>query len=319
MTPIRPPLAGTAFRGVRVQSVVMKFIARIAATLSAVIMLVGLSYGREISKGVAGIILEDGKPVASGFVAGSKRLVITCAHVVQEGRQYTYAGVGMKRAVALILEQTLDTHDLAWFSTSSDLVKTPLVLGDFHKVRPRDVIFYRGWRQGGSQYVLDQTRVRATGQLAHRGATVHYLEFLGVAKPGFSGGPVFNKDLEVVALVTLAFAHKPHGVTRVEPMTQAFSIEVLRAILAQRVDFEKLKPQEETVVIVLPPETVTSPALKPMFGKATEGGCRSALEGACQDRPGGATLAHHVFVTANRDCYGACDDGHPVRAVFFDQ
>ncbi|MBU8932884.1 MAG: serine protease [candidate division Zixibacteria bacterium] len=154
-------------------------------------------------KSVLGEILKlDGTNLGTGFaVAGGK--VITAGHVAV-GDTLLFDPFGKdNEPVRIALGYKVRGLDLAILSPIDQTLQYCLKLGDFDRIGPGDSILYFG-------FIRDTLKVRystvySQGQMLNDGAVGQFIEFQSDAEPGFSGGPVFNRRAEVVAIIVHAY------------------------------------------------------------------------------------------------------------------
>jgi S1-C subfamily serine protease len=157
------------------------------------------------------MIRSNSLPIASGFVFGPQKEVVTCWHVF-EGARDLYddtnllfiSGQGVN---GLTLKYALPSYDLAVFSANPPISGTPFRAGDFAKLNEGDTIIYMGYDRRQSSTFVTSTEIAYAwaGKKAAKtknGVKVDNLLFVGDIGPGWSGGPVFNTNLEVVAVIT---------------------------------------------------------------------------------------------------------------------
>ena len=160
-----------------------------------------------IRDGSVGFIVDadTNQAIGTGFVAMSARQVVTCDHVAKARKNLIYAGVGqtVDRSHRLTLKTSMPDVDIAVFSTDEDVCDTPLVLGDIRGMSAGDRIIYLGFKVEAKSIEANTSTVIAV--VTSRDSGVEYMDFVGVGKPGFSGGPVFNGKGNVVALMREAF------------------------------------------------------------------------------------------------------------------
>jgi S1-C subfamily serine protease len=152
--------------------------------------------------------------LGTAFVAGSGRLVITCAHVLQErNAHYTYVPAhqpniqhAAKQEFSLKPIAILPISDLAIFTSDEEITGKPLQFGDFGSLTPGANVLYVGFsvaERGNLRF--DRTSVVAVGTEQTEGGEADFVEFEGVAMPGYSGGPVFDSHGRVVAILREAW------------------------------------------------------------------------------------------------------------------
>jgi len=181
-----------------------------------------------------GAILEPSsrKIIGSGFIAGKQKQVVTCAHVVATGGMYLFEPYqGSIREIGF--KYVLPRYDLAVFSTTDSVNSHPFDFGDIHRIRPGDRVIYVGWNEAEQAFKADQAVVTATGSALNEGATVQFLEFEGFGIPGYSGGPVFDSNSKVVAIMREAWLKKGIKGGKEMLINRAFSIEAVRTIEEQ--------------------------------------------------------------------------------------
>ena len=181
------------------------------------------------------VFVSGSVTIGSAFAFGSKKEVVTCDHVVAaamtlpEGTNLFFRSA---TAVAkLRLKYRLPKYDLAVLTPDPPIAGEPLVIGDFKKIRPGDQIVYVGYDQqastNGVMSLIHAATVSATGSVMNDGKVVDFLEFPGLAVPGYSGGAVLNYKGELVAVIREAWTRQ--GVKGGPPLlfNRAFSLDVL--------------------------------------------------------------------------------------------
>lgn len=192
--------------------------------------------GVKIVEGAVGIIIdaETGQKVGTGFVAETARNVITCWHVIDTRRKYLYGcppfGPTSQRLpfVPIRAVAAFPRYDLIIMAAETNLTVDPLHFGDFKKFRPGERIIYLGLRPSIGTIEADTAIVDATGIVANDGSIVDFLEFAGAGVPGFSGGPVFDEQGDVIAIMREAWEKK--GLKGGNPIliNRAFSVDLLK-------------------------------------------------------------------------------------------
>ena len=192
------------------------------------------------------------QPVGSGFVFGPQNDVVTCWHVMDGAEkvfhQTNLVFLSFTNRYALKLKYMLPKYDLAVFSPSPKITTAPFSAGDFKKLRPGETIFYIGFdvrksNPSNSMNMINKSWIAATGCALNDGemkdaVIVDFLEFPGVGISGYSGGPVCNKDGEVVAILKEAWTRKAVTGGAEDIFNRAFSVEIL-SVLNEQVSWEK--------------------------------------------------------------------------------
>jgi S1-C subfamily serine protease len=182
---------------------------------------------------------KTGESVGTGFIVGSARTIVTCAHVISD-REYSYEPVRnqpptprIKKSFPVKLLYALPRYDLAVLQASEDVTEKPLELGDFRRLRPGDRVIYIGWVAGTNNLKVDVATVSATGAVLNDNAIVEFLEFEGVGKPGYSGGPVFDINGNIVAIMREAWTKKGVKGGGEFLINRAFSTDILSVLMKQ--------------------------------------------------------------------------------------
>jgi hypothetical protein len=153
----------------------------------------------------------------TAFVAGKNHpRLYTCWHVGRIGnpsapKEYRSAGAApgtlpFVSEVKPILSAI--GYDLETFDILRPVDFPPLEFGDSKSIRPGDTVIYMGYRAGNNTLDAETATVQAVGSVLNEGVITDYLEFVGKGVPGYSGGPVFNRDGKVVALMREAWTMK---------------------------------------------------------------------------------------------------------------
>ena len=157
------------------------------------------------------MIRSNTLPIASGFTLGPQKDVVTCWHVLKGARDLYHdtnllfiSGQGVNN---LKLKYALPGYDLAVFSADPPISGEPFHAGDFAKLNEGDTIIYMGYDQKQSSAIETSTEIAYAwagkkASMTNNGVKVDNVLFVGDAVPGWSGGPVFNTNLEVVAVIT---------------------------------------------------------------------------------------------------------------------
>jgi S1-C subfamily serine protease len=179
------------------------------------------------------------RAIGSAFVFGPKKEVVTCAHVVagaamlgQTNIFYVAQGLGIRELKA---KYFLPRYDLAVFEPTQPIPGKPMTIADFKKMRPGDKLFYYGLDSRFSTPEMPAGRmndgmVSAIGSALNEGNTIDFLEFEGVGIPGYSGGPVFTENGDLVAIMREAWTKKGVKGGDETLMNRAFSLEVLKVV-----------------------------------------------------------------------------------------
>jgi S1-C subfamily serine protease len=168
--------------------------------------------------------------IGTAFSAGSRSHIITCAHVAaSDAYLYQWANTNLFCTIKLIY--VLPRYDLAVFQSELPLPSDPLRFGDIHRIRPGDLIVYAG--RDGPALKVSATNVLAVGTALNEGANIDFLEFAGRGVPGYSGGPVFNLQGQIIAIMREAWTKR--GVKGGDPMlmNRAFSTDILSVLHEQ--------------------------------------------------------------------------------------
>jgi S1-C subfamily serine protease len=183
------------------------------------------------------------RTIGSGFVFGPNKDVVTCAHVFIDAlslgeTNLFYSAQSFKMPRALKFKYFLPRFDLAVFTMSPTVEGEPMVVGDFKKMRPGDKIYYYGLdTRYGSKDIpaarMNEGSISAIGSALNEGVTIDFLEFEGVGIPGYSGGPVFNKNGELVAVMREAWTKKGIKGGGEILINRAFSLEILSVLDSQ--------------------------------------------------------------------------------------
>ncbi len=157
------------------------------------------------------MIRSNSLPIASAFVLGPRKEVVTCWHVLKGARDLYHdtnllfiSGQGVND---LKLKYALPDSDLAVFSANPPINGKSFPAGDFAKLNEGDTIIYMGYDRKQSSTFVTSTEIAYAwaGKKASRtnnGVKVDNVLFVGDTGPGWSGGPVFNTNLEIVAVIT---------------------------------------------------------------------------------------------------------------------
>jgi S1-C subfamily serine protease len=206
-----------------------------ASILSAfLIALVGTAVGRaeeaKIVMTAIGRVLsaETGVRIGTGFVAGETHNVFMPAHVaIKDTLLFQPHKSHYKFRIAI--KYILDEFDLAIYQRTGGEQPVTFTLGNLNRMQPGDPVIYFGW-ENDSTLNWVTTTISAKGQTIHKDEIVDFIDLQGHGIPGYSGGPVFNQQGQVVAMVVQGWDIVPlNSKTQVRVM-RAFSVDLLRVL-----------------------------------------------------------------------------------------
>jgi len=170
---------------------------------------------------------KDTVAIGTAFVAGKSNSIYTCSHVaIKDTLWFNY--IGSKFVYRVTIKYNLPNYDIVFLERTGGKQPKSLQFGNFDKVQPGDSIKYIGWDSRYNKYLLWVAKVLAKGSaLMSDNCNVDFIEFEGEAIPGYSGGPVFDSEGKVIAMMREGWSKK--GVKGGEQIfiNRAFSIELL--------------------------------------------------------------------------------------------
>lgn len=182
-------------------------------------------------KSVGLIADAKGKVLGTGFVFEEPRTVVTCAHVAKsEGLLFVSAYD--KKRYRLTLQSKLTGEDIAVLIAEDTICRRPLGMGSPESITPGDPVVYIGFDAGksdstGIKLVVHSTDVSACGKALNHATLVGFFEFQGEGRPGYSGGPVFDKSGKVVGIMREAWIKQGLKGSEQVLINRAFSISPL--------------------------------------------------------------------------------------------
>jgi S1-C subfamily serine protease len=143
--------------------------------------------------------------VGTGFLI-SPKAVMTCAHV-SDGKPFIfYIPVNSKRSFKIFIEKNQFGHDLSIYRSKEVICNRYLKLANRFHPTLGDSILYIGWDTKLNAFEGSLGVITAFGKLMRtQSVFVDFVEFKSDARPGYSGGPIFNRMGEVVAIISQAF------------------------------------------------------------------------------------------------------------------
>jgi Trypsin-like peptidase domain len=179
-----------------------------------------------------------GAIAGTAFVAGKNPRLITCWHVGTVGdpradKLYRSASSpGTPSFVSTVKPvSSSQGYDLESFEIQQPLNFTPLQFGETKSIHPGDRVFYIGFLIRDGSLQVNWATVSSVGSELNDGVITDFLEFEGVGVPGFSGGPVFDINGKVVALMREAWTKRglQPGASNVL-VNRAFSTDTIKKL-----------------------------------------------------------------------------------------
>lgn len=184
--------------------------------------------------------------LGNGFVAtvGRQARVVTCWHVGElmgnAALRKSYQSVENETDKTVFLSNlepavSLEGYDLEAFNIAKSFSFVPPELGDLKPIHPGDVVLYVGYNALDNSLAAAEGNVSAVGSVLNDGATTDFVEFEGSELPGYSGGPVFDRNGKVIAVIREGWTQR--GLQPGMPdafVNRAFSVEKLKSYAADK-------------------------------------------------------------------------------------
>jgi S1-C subfamily serine protease len=176
-----------------------------------------------------GTIVIDNKVNGSAFVLTNPNFVVTCAHVLTPNKTYFYKPQSVDSLYILKPIFVDIEKDLALLECEKNIVTRPLNPVREFDVKPGQHLFYMGFNKNVSKngtpvFQVDNAQVSSIGITKIGSSLIDFIEFNGVGIPGYSGGPVFNDDGDVVGLMREAWQKQGVKGGEILLINRAFSI-----------------------------------------------------------------------------------------------
>ncbi|MDZ4808853.1 MAG: serine protease [Bacteroidota bacterium] len=178
------------------------------------------------------IVLDDTMYNGTGFVLSSPTTVITCAHVIDSTKKISFVPYKTGTPFVLKLIWYDINNDIAVLQSQKNICRKPLLPDTAFLIQTRQHLFYIGYDVSKSKpnekaFQVNNAVVSAFGKAQSGNTVVNFLEFNGVGIPGYSGGPVFNDEGKVVALMREAWFKQGIKGGQVQLINRAFSLKAL--------------------------------------------------------------------------------------------
>lgn len=185
------------------------------------------NFSFKINPKAVGVIIDkkENREIGSAFLVGTQKHIVTCAHVATEG-DFQFKGVSLS-SIDLKTAYYLPKYDLSVFTLSKPVDGNPLKFGDIKKIRPGDTVVYIGWDKNVSQMLANKAIVSAIGSAVNGAVVIDFLEFEGKGIPGYSGGPVFDINGNVIAMMREAWLKQGVKGGQAILINRAFSVEIV--------------------------------------------------------------------------------------------
>lgn len=179
------------------------------------------------------LLLDNSTRIGTAFVAGETNNVFLPAHVAVADT-LLFKPYGSNFSFRITIKYVLDQFDLAIYERTGGEQSESYPLGDLNRMRPGDAIIYFGWETDRTLNIF-KSFITSKGQTIHKNEIVDFVDIVGHGIPGYSGGPVFNTNGEVVAMIVQGWDYTPIEAESSIRVMRAFSVDLLR-ILEQKLD-----------------------------------------------------------------------------------
>ncbi|HWR83043.1 MAG TPA: serine protease [Candidatus Deferrimicrobium sp.] len=211
------------------KAIVVQFSFAVILSIScATIPAVGKEYTISM-KATGRVYSADGLTrIGTAFVAGKTHNIFLPAHVAKT-ETLSFIPYDSYYSFAIEKKYVLDDLDLAVYKRTAGAHVDSYPLGDFDRVLPRDEIIYLGW-ESDTLLRAQTATITAKGRCVHKTEIVDFVEFEGHGIPGYSGGPVFNSQGELVAMIVQIWDKSSIKEPAKVRVLSAFSVDLLRIL-----------------------------------------------------------------------------------------
>jgi len=172
--------------------------------------------------------LQTGERIGTGFVAGETHNVFMPAHVAIKDTLLFQPHKSLYK-FRIAIKYILDEFDLAIYQRTGGEQPVTYPLGNLDRMQPGDPVVYFGWENDSTLNGV-ATIISAKGQTIHKDEIVDFIDLQGHGIPGYSGGPVFNLQGQVVAMVVQGWDIVPLNSKTPVRVMRAFSVDLLRVL-----------------------------------------------------------------------------------------
>jgi S1-C subfamily serine protease len=165
-----------------------------------------------------GLIMSDSTSNPTSFLgtgfAIDSNIVVTCYHVYHDSpNKPEYFHNMMDRAIPITLVDSFPDQDIAVFKTEYTITKRPMKIRRCENLKIGDSVLYLAFnlRVGANQPAL--ATITNIDSILKNGHLIKRISFNGDVIGGYSGGPVFARNGNVIALVTIGVIRRSDGKT----------------------------------------------------------------------------------------------------------
>ena len=170
------------------------------------------------------------KKIGSAFVIG-KNLIVTASHVLDGMRRPVFrpGNIVSKNYELEVIYRFPDT-DITVLRTKTDLPIDPLKLGSFNDINLDSPVILIGFDIPKKRFnwITTTPIYKGVGEIDKSKNQQDFIALVANALPGYSGGPAFNKNGEVIGLIKSAYIHEDIYTAGRNKVTMAISIEPLK-------------------------------------------------------------------------------------------
>lgn len=174
---------------------------------------------------------EEGSYIGSAFVAGEQGNIYMAAHEAKSDTMFyrpfnpnpdtpIYWKIGLKYRI--------DRFDLAVYGHPTGMAES-LPFGKFSLTRPGDEVLYIGWERT-TMMISRSATVISQGKHWYKGEQVDFIDLKGKGIHGYSGGPVINRDGEVIAVISTGWSKECESDSTEFQIVRAHSLDLFRIL-----------------------------------------------------------------------------------------
>jgi hypothetical protein len=167
----------------------------------------------------------------SGFYVNNN-FIITNAHIIKNCKNIAIRGAVLPQLVSLIVKD--ERKDLALLYSQDSPKKIPYFCENYKKINYNDKLFIAGYPKDASKTGIMVIRDAVVKNIIYNHDFTR-IDFTNVVEPGNSGGPIIDKNSNIIGIVTsqVTYELKDEFLSETKKMGQGVGLDGIIEFLSQ--------------------------------------------------------------------------------------